>query len=136
VRKGHPFMRDPSFKSYLTMRHMLVSTIGDAHGVVDEKLAAKGLSRRVALTVPNFMLALAQIAETDLIATLPRHLVQRYAARFGLETSPVPFPWPRDPVRVIASQAAMADAGVAWMFEAIVSCLGERRSRTSTVRKR
>jgi DNA-binding transcriptional LysR family regulator len=129
ARKDHPFLRNPSFKNYLAMRHMLISAIGDAHGVVDERLAEKGLSRRVALTVPNFMMALAQLAETDLIATMPRHLVQRYAARFDLETTPTPFPWRADPVRVIASKAAMADDGVAWMFEVIVRSLrGEQDS--------
>lgn len=125
MRRGHPFGRDPSLKSYLAMRHMLVSAIGDAHGVVDEKLAEKGLSRRIALTVPNFMVALAQLADSDLISTLPRHLVMRHAARFDLEALPVPFPWRADPVRVIASKAAMADAGIAWIFDAVARCLGQ-----------
>jgi DNA-binding transcriptional LysR family regulator len=123
VRKGHAFVRDPSFKSYLAMRHMLISAIGDAYSVVDEKLAEKSLSRRVVLTVPNFMMALAQLAESDLIATLPRHLVMRYAERFGLEIFPTPFPWRKDPVRVLTSKSAMEDAGIAWMFDAIVRCL-------------
>jgi DNA-binding transcriptional LysR family regulator len=136
ARKGHPIARDPSLKNYLRMRHMLVSAIGDAYGVVDEKLAGKGLSRRVALTVPNFMMALAQLAETDLIATLPRHLVMRHAARFGLGMFPTPFPWRPDPVRVIASKAAMADAGIAWMFNSVVRCLGgnEPQKKQSTRR--
>jgi DNA-binding transcriptional LysR family regulator len=124
MRRGHAFARDPGLKSYLSMRHMLVSAIGDAHGVVDQILAEKGLSRRIALTVPNFMMALAQLAETDLIATLPRHLVMRHAARFGLVMAPVPLPWTKDPVRVVASRAAMADAGIAWMFDAIARCFG------------
>jgi DNA-binding transcriptional LysR family regulator len=123
MRRGHAFARDPSLQSYLAMRHMLISAIGDAYGVADQKLAEMGLSRRVALTVPNFMMALAQLAETDLIASLPRHLVARHAARFGLETAPVPLPWQKDPVRVVASKAAMADAGIAWMFEAVARCL-------------
>lgn len=125
MRRDHPFARAPTLKSYLAMRHMLVSAIGDAYGVVDEKLAKRGFSRRIALTVPNFMMALAQLAETDLIATLPRHLVMRHAARFGLESAPVPFPWQADPVRVVASKAAMADAGIAWMFDAIRRCVGQ-----------
>jgi DNA-binding transcriptional LysR family regulator len=128
TRKGHSFARNPTFKNYLTQRHMLVSVIGDAHGVVDEKLKEKGLSRRVVITVPNFMMALAQLAETDLIATLPRHLVERHRARFGLDTSPIPFPWRPDPVRVVASKAAMADGAIAWMFDAIARCLGELAS--------
>lgn len=68
MRKGHPFARNPTLKRYCGMRHLLVSMTGDAHGVVDEALAQKGLSRRVALTVPSFMMALTALAETDLLA--------------------------------------------------------------------
>jgi DNA-binding transcriptional LysR family regulator len=139
MRKGHPLARKPGLVAYLTAQHILVSAIGDALGVMDAKLAEKGHSRRVALTVPHFMMALAQLAESDLIATLPLHLVERHAARFDLVTHPVPIPWTPDPVRVVASQAAMADAGIAWLFETMASCIrsathsrkveGQRRRR-------
>ena len=46
--------------------------------------AKQGRSRRIALTVPNFMFALAVIAETDLISALPRRFVAMHAARFGV----------------------------------------------------
>jgi DNA-binding transcriptional LysR family regulator len=135
MRKGHPFARNPSLKTYLTMRHMLVSAIGDAHGAVDEMLLEKGLSRRVALTVPNFMLALVQLSETDLIATLPEYLLKHHAARFGLETSPLPLPWDPGSPRIVTSKAAMQDVGIAWMFEAITRCFGATEPTIKTVRK-
>jgi DNA-binding transcriptional LysR family regulator len=124
MRKGHKLARKPSLAGYLAAQHMLVSAIGDAVGVVDRRLAEQGHSRRVALTVPNFMMALVQLAESDLVATLPRRLVERHAARFNLVTRPVPFPWTPDPVRILASQAAMADAGIAWLFETVARCFG------------
>ena len=76
------------------------------------------------MTVPNFMMALVQLAESDLVATLPRRLAARHVARFHLVMRPVPLPWTPDPVRIIASQAAMADAGIAWLFEAMARCFG------------
>ena len=33
-------------------------------------------------------------------------------------------PYMPDPVRVIASHAAMADAGITWLFETIARCIG------------
>jgi len=124
MRQDHPLAREPSLANYLAMRHMLVSAIGDGYGVVDAKLAEEGHARRVALTVPNFTMALIQLGESDLVATLPRHLVARHADRFGLVTCPVPLPWTPDPVRAVASRAAMADAGIAWLFEALAHCTG------------
>lgn len=119
MRKGHPLAREPSLANYLAMQHMLVSAIGDAHGVVDAKLTETGQARRVTLTVPNFTMALIQLAESDLVATLPRHLVAQHADRFGLVTCPVPLPWTPDPVRVVAAKAAMADAGISWLFDVL-----------------
>src|SRR5262245_24711945 len=138
MRKGHPLARKTSLGAYLAARHTLVSTIGDALEVVDAKLAARGLSRRVVLTVPNFMMALVQLAQSDLVATLPRHLVERHAARFNLVMRPVPLPWTPDPVRAVASRAAMADAGIAWLFETMARCIGagtQSRSAEGTRRK-
>lgn len=124
MRRGHGLVRSLTLKSYLAAPHMLVSAIGDALGIVDIKLSEKGQSRRVALTVPNFMLALALLAESDLIATLPRHVVERHAKRFDLVTRPVPLPWMPDAIRVVASKAAMGDAGVAWLLEIVTTCSG------------
>ncbi len=124
MRKGHRLARKVTLPAYLAAPHLLVSAIGDALGIVDVKLAERGHSRRVALTVPNFMMALAQLGESDFIATLPRHLVERHAARFDLVMRPVPFPWTPDPVRVVASRAAIADGGVAWLFETAARRIG------------
>lgn len=134
MRKGHPLARKPTLANYLAMQHMLVSAIGDGYGVVDAKLAEQGQARRVALTVPNFTMALIQLAESDLVATLPRHLVAQHADRFGLVTCPAPLPWTPDPVRVVASGAAMADAGVAWLFDALVHCAGHTAPSPSNSR--
>jgi DNA-binding transcriptional LysR family regulator len=125
MRSRHPFGRNPSLENYCAMRHLLVSAIGDDRGVIDAALAKDGLSRRVVLTVPNFMIALATIAESDIIATLPRTLVQRHAKRFGLQFREIPLrsPRPPDEIGVVSTKAAMADAGVAWLFETVAGRL-------------
>ena len=83
-RPHHPFARSPSLETFCAAQHLLVSQSGDSYGFVDKMLAEHGLSRRVALTVPNFMQALAVIAETDLIVAIPRHFLALHARRFDL----------------------------------------------------
>jgi DNA-binding transcriptional LysR family regulator len=117
MRAGHPFADDPSLDRYCAMPHLVVSMTGDAYGMFDEMLARKGRIRRVALTVPSFMQALALLADTDLIAALPRRLVASQAKRFGLTSTEAPLPRGRDKIRAIATKAALMDAGVAWLFE-------------------
>ena len=101
------------------MQHLVVSHTGDAHGFVDKVLAKHGHSRRVALTVPNFMFALAVIAETDLIAALPRPFVAMHAPRFGVVSIEAPLRLPAFRIRAIAPKVAMMDAGVAWLFDTL-----------------
>jgi DNA-binding transcriptional LysR family regulator len=136
MRKGHPLARALNLTAYVKAQHLLVSAIGDALGIVDIRLAEQGHSRRVTLTVPNFMMALAQLAESDLIATLPRHLVEQHATRFHLVARPMPFRWTADPVRVVASQAAMADAGIAWLFEVLTNCISTHSVTRLTAKRR
>ena len=119
ARAGHPFSADPSLELYCEMRHLVVSLTGDAHGIFDEALAAVGRSRRVAVTVPNFMQALALLAGTDLLAALPRHLVEMHAERFGLICVEAPLPGPATRIQAVATRAAMMDPGVAWLFRVV-----------------
>jgi DNA-binding transcriptional LysR family regulator len=116
MRTGHPFAEAPTLDRFCTMRHLLVSLTGDPYGFVDDALAKHGRSRKVALTVPNFMMALAIIAETDLLAALPRKLVAMHGPRFRVVSSELPLPPRRDDICAIVTKAAMRDAGVAWLF--------------------
>jgi DNA-binding transcriptional LysR family regulator len=116
MRTGHPFAQDPTLDRFCGMSHLLVSLTGDPHGFVDSALAKQGRMRRIALTVPNFMMGLAILADTDLIAALPCRLVAMHGARFGVVSSKLPLPLQRHDICAVASKAAMRDVGVAWLL--------------------
>lgn len=119
ARAGHPFARDPTLDRYCDLRHIVVSLTGDAFGVVDRTLAGQGRVRRIALTVPNFMFALAVIAESDLLCALPRRFVAMHGARFGIVAVDLPVPLGRYRLNAIASKAAMTDIGLSWLFDVL-----------------
>ena len=116
TRAKHPFANDPSLKAYCGMQHLVVSHSGDAHGFVDALLAKQGRSRHIALTVPNFMFALAVIAESDFISALPRRFVAMHGARFGVVGLDAPLPLPSFRINAVIPKAAMMDVGLAWLF--------------------
>ena len=125
MRAGHPFAGDPGLERFCNTQHLVVSLGGDAYGFVDEALAKRGRSRRVALTVPSFMLAMAVLAETDLIGALPRRFVAAHASRFGIVAREAPLPLPPFRLHAIASRAALMDAGVTWLVDAIARAAPE-----------
>jgi DNA-binding transcriptional LysR family regulator len=129
MRKGHPFARQPGEAAFCAARHLLVSQSGEAHGFVDDALARRRRRRRIALTVPSFMMALEHLAGSDLLATVPRRLVELQAARFGLTFAELPFARKPDPIQVIATRSALMDAGVGWLMDLVVSVLGRRGKR-------
>jgi DNA-binding transcriptional LysR family regulator len=120
MRKGHLFARAPNQATFCRSQHLLVSLSGEPRGFVDDLLARRGLKRRIVLTVPSFMMAVAHLSSSDLIATLPRRLVERHATRFGLASAELPFKRKPDPIQTVATKAAMMDAGIVWLMDVIV----------------
>jgi DNA-binding transcriptional LysR family regulator len=117
MRAGHPAARRLTLERFCGMEHLVVSHSGDPHGFVDEYLMAQGRSRRIALTVPNFMFALAVIAESELIAALPRQFLAIYGQRFGIVGLEPPLPLADFRIRAVAPKVALMDAGLAWLFD-------------------
>ena len=118
MRAGHPLLADPTLDRFCAMQHVVVSLMGDPFGFVDSALARENRSRRVALTVPNFMTALGVIASSDLVGTMPRLLVSMYGPRLGLASIEMPVQkLPHLQISAVATRAALTDAGVAWLWK-------------------
>jgi len=114
TRPGHPFARRPTLDAYCAAAHLVTSQTGDPQGFVDVALARQGLSRRVALTVPSFFMALAVAAATDLLVAVPRSFARSQAA--GLDIREPPLPLPSFTIRAVLPRPALADAGTAWLL--------------------
>lgn len=121
MRQGHVLAGGLTLDRYCEARHLVVSQAGDGHGFVDEALSRQGRARHVALTVPDFMFALAVVSGTDLVCALPRRFAARYAQRFGIVGVEAPLPLDSFLLTAVAPEAAMADAGLAWLFELLAS---------------
>jgi DNA-binding transcriptional LysR family regulator len=81
VRKGHPRVRGKlTLKQFVELGHVLTTPHGRPGGVVDRLLAERGLSRRVAVTTPHFLVAPILVAHSDLVGTLPSRVAHALAA--------------------------------------------------------
>ncbi|WP_372004886.1 LysR family transcriptional regulator [Tistrella mobilis] len=117
ARHGHPAFVDgpPDLRTYTGLAHILVSAAGDLTGTIDEVLAERGLSRRVVAAVPHFMGALAVVADSDLVATLPERVARHHAARFGVALHPPPLPLAGYDLGVMRRAASAPDPGLDWL---------------------
>ncbi len=119
ARIGHPFLQNPTLENYCRMQHLLVAPRGDPTGLVDQLLESLNLSRRVALAVPNFMLALDLVAKTQLVSVLPKRFVEMHAERFAVATAKLPFDLAISSIQAVAPKAALMDAGLVWLLEVL-----------------
>lgn len=58
-------------EAFLSEGHILVSTAGKAHGIIEKAMARAGIQRKIVLRAPGFLCVANMVAQTDLLATVP-----------------------------------------------------------------
>jgi DNA-binding transcriptional LysR family regulator len=104
-----------SLDAYCAADHILISPGGDLRGVVDDQLAAMNRRRRVVLGLPAFLPALAAVASSDALVTLPARVAQAFAPGFGLATAEPPIPVRPFPVSVFWHRRNDTDPRTRWI---------------------
>jgi DNA-binding transcriptional LysR family regulator len=99
---NHPRLAaQPSISDYLAEGHVLVTTSGTGHAVVERMLRCHG-QRRIVLEVPSYLGLTSIIGKTDLLATVPRRLaeligdsdlVRHFALPFDVSTYQIKQHW-------------------------------------------
>lgn len=92
LREGHPLANKRTFTlaDWLSLRHVLVAPRGTMGSLVDDTLAKAGHTRRVALLVPQFLMAPAIVARTNLAWTAPESVARTMKDTHRLVIKPVP----------------------------------------------
>lgn len=116
MRRDHPLTAEPlTVARFAATPQVLVSQVGDPVGFVDHILAEHGLVRRVAMTVPHFLVVPFVLATTDLVAVLPIRLAQSFASLLDLVAVPPPFEQRRFPLAMVCSERTANDPGLRWL---------------------
>ena len=122
IRKGHPLAKKKqlTIKEFSQSKHLMVTTTGKAFGFVDYLLEAKGLKRRVALTVNQFLVAPSIIRQSNMILTVSK----RVSERFRLDSVKVfPLPLLSKPLslKIIWHKRTDTNSGNKWMRDKIIN---------------
>lgn len=106
--------------AYCAADHVLVAPGGDVRGVVDDQLQAMGKARNVVLALPAFLPALAAVAATGALVTLPARVARAFAAGFGLVTAQPPVALRSFTVSVFWHRRNEADPRIAWVRQQVL----------------
>ncbi|MGB1272315.1 MAG: LysR substrate-binding domain-containing protein [Endozoicomonas sp.] len=121
LRKSHPLAATGlDLVQYVRYPHALITMGGERKGTIDHFLERHGLSRRIALRVPHFVAALALVAGTDLLLTVPYGLVKSCASHYGLVILPFPMAQKASTYSVIWHERYLREPRHQWLRQLIV----------------
>ena len=116
VRAGHPLAGgELTAERLAAAEHVTVSRRGRLHGVIDDALAERGLTRRVVAALPTTAAALDLAARTDVVTTVAEQVCRPVWTRLGLLARPFPFAVPPVPVILTWHHRNDTDPAHAWL---------------------
>lgn len=130
ARKGHPRIRDAlSLEQFTRESHVLVEPAGSRYSVVslqsstttfiERHLAGQGLSRRIALRVPHFMVVPEIVQQTDLLATVPGSVMAYIHPMPEVSLHGLPIDTPRFEIKQFWHQRNHHDVANQWLRRTI-----------------
>lgn len=134
VRKEHPVARTGlSLAQYGAMPHVLVAPRGTPGGIVDRVLAEHGLRRRVARSVPHFLVAPFLVTHSDAVVTMSERMAQRISPLLDLAVLEPPVTLPHYTLSMAWHERHEGDPAHRWLRDVLVRAASrlpalERRS--------
>jgi DNA-binding transcriptional LysR family regulator len=84
-------------------------------GVLQGALAARGLTRAIAVTTPSLLSALASVSGSDLAALMPRRLATAFTTQYRLRLFEAPYPSPPFEVMTLWHREHGEQPAIAWL---------------------
>jgi DNA-binding transcriptional LysR family regulator len=110
-----------TLRRYVELDHLLVANPGYGPGVVDCALRARGLTRRVAMRVPHFLVGPAVIEKADLVLTLPGRVLElTKTSRLRIVRPPLTIP--EFGVQLVWHKRVNDDPASTWLRNQIAAC--------------
>jgi DNA-binding transcriptional LysR family regulator len=125
VARDHPRVRSaPNKRAFLAEGHVVVTTLGTGHPIVDKVLAKSGFRRRVVMKVPSFLAVARIVAQTELLVIVPRRLGEALAEQERVRLFEPPLKLPTFAVKQHWHERFHADTGNAWLRNTLAQLLG------------
>ena len=128
VRSGHPLGKRLSKRDvFFSARHVAVVGRGQREDIIDYWLREKNLERSIALTVPGYVEALHMVSRSDLVAFVPRRLIESLAKQLSLSAIDPPIDPGTDEQFLFYPARAQHDSGSIWLRNLVMETARELR---------
>lgn len=122
----HPRLRGERVRPEEFARERYVSVQGTTGHLGPVRLLQRlGLEERVELELTNFAAVPYVVAETALVAIVPRHIAQIFGARHAVAARDLP--WEVEPIQVAAYTRREPGPARQWLSDLVVDTLSRRR---------
>jgi DNA-binding transcriptional LysR family regulator len=126
VRTDHPTIGSRLTRAqFLSATHVLVSSRGSAHEIVEQTLRNQGLVRKIALRVPHFTVVPMILARTDHMVIVPEGLVRAITPFGRFKSLKPPVDIPALDVRVHWHERFNRDPGLGWLRGVLIDMYAE-----------
>jgi DNA-binding transcriptional LysR family regulator len=129
VAKNHPRIGAKlSKEAFFAEGHIVVTTSGTGHSIVDKVMAQHGNGRQVVLRLPSFLGVARIVAQTELLVIAPRLLGEALASQEKVRLLSPPITLPSYAVKQHWHERFHADPGNVWLRRTMAE-LFSRQSR-------
>jgi DNA-binding transcriptional LysR family regulator len=126
ARAGHPRIRKGiSLAAYVAEEHVVVTTSGTGHLVLDRTVERLKIERKVVLRIPSFLALSSIVSGTDLLCTVPRRAGLIMAQHGDVSVWDLPFELPAYTVRQHWHERQQHDPGCQWLRVTIATLFGQ-----------
>lgn len=120
ARADHPRVRsDLSLDDYLNEKHMVISPPGSSHWLLEKWLSERRLQRKVGCRVQSFVGVANVVAETEMIATVPKNLGNYFSQVGRIRVVNGPAELPHHVMSLYWHERYQKDQSVLWLRNVI-----------------
>ncbi len=127
---AHPRIRSKiTRRAFLEEGHIVVTTSGTGHSIVDKVLAKNGIDRHVVLRLPSFLGIARIVAQTELLAIVPRLLGETLVSQERIRLLGPPVALPSYGVKQHWHERFHADPGNVWLRRTMAALFASPATR-------
>jgi DNA-binding transcriptional LysR family regulator len=126
ARKGHPALKKRlGAADFAALPHIHVAPSGLRYfsAALDEALEKQGVTRRVVLISPHFLLAALVVASTDAVVFLPSRVARRLEAMLPVKVFEPPLELPNYEIAMLWHERTHANRAQAWLRQLVSEIL-------------